>query len=244
LKVVLPPPLPKPAGPKRKSKKKWWVKPASCLAAALLVLIVCVGGPTAAVLSIINSVSDKVKHIADDQNDAKVEWNAVSSMWQGPAVDAPEDVLFPPTFGEGKYSRMRVGTDAADPELGITLPGRCGHYSGLDGEVMICVYRCPEDQAKAIERKVYDRALALTHGTAAIAPGSNRRKAYYAGEDSGLRTVTYSFHDGSNSQLENGKLWYAQGWLFWFRTAAPTQIEPFPPKYLLEVARRAGAKSK
>src|SRR5262245_42372549 len=47
LRVVVPPPLPKPKKPK--PQKKWWVKPAACLGVALLVLTVCVGGPTVAI---------------------------------------------------------------------------------------------------------------------------------------------------------------------------------------------------
>jgi hypothetical protein len=117
-------------------------------------------------------------------------------------------------------------------------------YAGPDGEVEVRLYRCPEAEAKVIEKRVYDLAQALVHGTATGAPDSNRRKAYLASQDSNLRTVTYSFHDGSNAHTESGKLWYAGGWLFWFRTGPSHSIETFPPKYLIEVARQAGGRAK
>jgi predicted Ser/Thr protein kinase len=242
LKVVVPPPLPKPAKLNRreKARKRWWVKPMTCLAAALLVLIVCVGGPTAAILTLI----DKIKTFADDHQRAQAEWNAVTNLWDAPAADAKPDTLLPPTFGDGQYRLVRSDTDAADPELGINLPGRRGFYAGPDGEVEVRLYRCPEEEAKAIESKAYDFAQAVSHGAANVGPDSKRRKAYVVTQDTGQRTVTFSFHDGSNSNLETGKLWYAGGWLFWFRTIAPLGIETFPPKYLIEVARRAGGKSR
>jgi serine/threonine protein kinase len=240
LKVVLPPPLPKPAkAEKPKPKKRWWVKVAGCLGIATLFLVVCVGGPAAAVVWIINSVTDKVKGLSDSQSQADTEWNAILSMWPAPAADARPDTILPPTFDNGKYRRVRDDTDVTDTELGITLAGRRGVYSGPDGEVEVRVYRCPEAQAKAIQQKVVGIARALQAQGSAAQPGSKRKKAVYFAENGGNRTVTFGFHDEFAQNQEYGKLWYGGGWLFWFRTAQPLVIEWFPSKFLLEVGKRA-----
>jgi hypothetical protein len=209
-----------------------------------LVLLVCVGGPTAAIWVLIEKLQHGFRDMVNDQQQAQGEWSAVAAMWDAPPADTKPDTLLPPAFGNNQYRLLRTDDDVADAELGITLPGRRGIYAGPDGEVEVRLYRCPEAEAKAIEKKVYDLAHAAVHGTPAVAPDSKRRKAYLATQDSNLRAVTYSFHDGSNEYTESGKLWYAGGWLFWFRTGPATAIETFPPKYLIEVARRAGARGK
>lgn len=244
LKVVVPPPLPKPATPKQKPKKRWWVKPLGCLAAALLVLIVCVGGPTAAVMWIIDVASIKFKDVKDAQAQSDAEWDAIIAFWPAPAADAQPETLLPPTFGDGKYRKLREDTDAADSELGITLAGRRGIYSGLDGEVEVRSYRCPEAEAKAIQQKIVGLIRGRQNETMLAAPGSKRKKAVYMGQDSGRRTVTFGFHDEYAENQEYGKLWYGGGWLYWFRTSQPMSIEWFPSKFLMEVGKRASGPPK
>ena len=236
LKVVVPPPLPKPAKPK--PKKRWWVKPLGCLAVCGLFLVVCVGGPTAAVMWVINKASVKFKDLKDSQAQADAEWDAITSLWPAPAADARPETLLPPTFGDGRY-RLRVAEPApADAELGITLAGRRGLYTGPDGEVEVRVYRCPEAEAKTIQRGVASLAAGRQSGTAEPPPGSRRKKAVYVSDNPGRRTVTFGFHDDTGETQEYGKLWYGGGWLYWFRTTQPLSIEWFPPKFLMEVGKR------
>jgi serine/threonine protein kinase len=240
LRVVVPPPLPKGARPKR---KRWWVKPAWFLALSLLFLTVCVGGPTLAVWSLVNAIMNKAKDITDSYAQSEAEWDAITNLWSAPAADAAPDTLLPPTFGNGKY-RLRTAADQAPPdaELGITLAGRRGIYDGSDGEVEVRFYRCPEEQARAIQQKVHAFTQARLNGTAAANADSKRKKAVYAQQDTGRRTVTFGFHDESAQNQEYGKLWYGGGWLYWFRTSAPMVIEWFPSKFLMEVGKRASGK--
>jgi len=241
LTVVVPPPLPKPTNrekPKPK-KRRWWVKVAGCLGIVSLFVLVCVGGPAAAVVWIVHAVSDKVKDFSDAQTQADAEWDAILGMWPAPAADARTDAILPPTFGNGKYRRIREDADVADGELGITLAGRRGVYQGPDGEVEVRVYRCPEAEAKAIQQKVLTFARGLQGKGAVPRPGSKRQHTVYHAENSHLRTVTFGFHDEFSQNQEYGKLWYGGGWLFWFRTAQPLVVEWFPSKFLLEVGKRA-----
>ena len=57
--------------------------------------------------------------------------------------------------------------------------------------------------------------------------------------DEKLRTVTFGFADSLNLNHEFGKLWYGNGWLFYFRCHEPLTIESFPSKYLMEVGKQA-----
>jgi hypothetical protein len=241
LTVVVPPPLPKPARPKR--KKRRWVSPLMYLALALLLLTVCVGGPTLAIWSLVNAIMNKAKEFTDSHAQAEAEWNAITSFWPAPAADAAPETLLPPMFGDGRY-RLRTAADQAPPdaELGITLTGRRGIYDGPDGEVEVRFYRCSEDQAKAIQQAVYALAQARHGDTGVAPPDSKRKKTVYAGQDTGRRTVTFGFHDASAQYQEYGKLWYGGGWLYWFRTSQPLTIETFPSKFLMEVGKRASAK--
>jgi hypothetical protein len=238
---LLPPPLPKSAKadkPKPK-RRRWWAKPLGCLAIVSLFVLVCAGGPAAAIVWIFHTVSDKVKDFADAKTQSDAEWNAILSMWPAPAPDARPDTILPPTFDNGKYRRVRDDTDVADAELGITLAGRRGVYSGPDGEVEVRVYRCPEAQAKAIQQKVVGIARGLQAQGAVGQPDSKRKKAVLFAENGGNRTVTFGFHDEFAQNQEYGKLWYGGGWLFWFRTGQPLVVESFPTKFLLEVGKRA-----
>jgi hypothetical protein len=240
LKVVVPPPLPRPAKPK--PKKRWWVKPLGCLAAALLVLIVCVGGPTAAVMWVIDMASVKFKDIKDAQAQSDAEWEAITAFWPSPAPDARPETLLPQTFGDGRYRKRVDDTDVADAELGIMLPGRRGIYAGPDGDVEVRFYRCPEAEAKAIQKKAMAFVRGRQNETVPAAAGSKRKKVVYTAENSGVRTVTFGFHDESMQHQEYGKLWHGGGWLYWFRTSQPMTIESFPSKFLMEVGKRASAK--
>jgi hypothetical protein len=240
LKVVVPPPLPKAQKPRR--KKRWWAKPLGCLAIVSLFVLVCVGGPAAAVVWIVNSVSHQVKDYSDASAQADAEWNAILGMWQAPPDDAGQDTLFPPTFGDGRYRRLRQDTEVTDGELGVTLSGRRAVYAGPEGEVEVRVYRCPEVEAAAIEQKAFDLAHGRLHANADTA--TNRKRAFFAARDSGRRTVTVGFHDELGQNFENDKFWYGGGWLFWFRAAGTAGVEWFPTKYLIEVGRRAAAPAK
>jgi hypothetical protein len=94
-----------------------------------------------------------------------------------------------------------------------------------------------------IQQKVHAFAQARRLSEAAEAgPGSQRKKAVYVQQDTGRRTVTFGFHDELSQHQEYGKLWYGGGWLYWFRTWQPLAIEVFPPKFLMEVGRRASGK--
>jgi hypothetical protein len=241
LKVVVPPPLPKPSKPEKPKRKarRWWANPLGCLTIVCLFVLVCVGGPTAAIVWMVHALTDKVKDISDAQTQADAEWNAILSMWPAPPADAKTDTILPPMFANGKYRRVRDDTDVADAELGITLDGRRGIYQGPDGEVEVRVYRCPEAEAKKIQQKAIAFARGLQGKGAAPGPGSKRKHAVYFAENGGLRTATFGFHDEFSQNQEYGKLWYGGGWLFWFRTAQPLVIEWFPSKFLLEVGKRA-----
>jgi serine/threonine protein kinase len=235
LRVVVPPPLPKVTP---KPRKRWWVKPVGCLAASLLVLVVCVGGPAAIFYKLVEALTDKVKEVKDNQAQADAEWDAITAFWPAPAADARPETLLPQTFGDGKFRKRIDDTDVTDAELGIMLPGRRGIYSGPEGDVEVRFYRCPAEEAKAIQKK----AMAFVRGrqaeTVAAAPGSRRKKVVYTAENSGVRTVTFGFHDESMQHQEYGKLWYGGGWLYWFRTEQPLVIEWFPSKFLMEVGKR------
>ena len=240
LTVVVPPPLPKPARPRR--KKRWWVKPAWVAGLTLLFLTVCVAAPTLAVWSLINLVMNKAKDFTDAHAQSEAEWDAITGFWPAPAADVAPETLLPPTFGDGRF-RLRAADQApADAELGITLAGRRGIYDGPDGEVEVRVYRCPEDRAKAIQQSVYAFAQTRLHDAAAADPASKRKKAVYAQQDTGRRVVTFGLHDDLSQNQEYGKLWYGGGWLYWFRTTQPLAIETFPSKFLMEVGKRASGK--
>jgi serine/threonine protein kinase len=241
LRVVVPPPLP-PATPRQSKpvpkKSRPYRKVLGCLAGAVLLLTMCVGAPTAAVWWLIVKTSDRIKDIADSHRQSEAEWDAIAKMWHAPSEDADPEVLLPPRLGDGKFTRIKQDPAAPDAELGITLPGRQGTYRGPDGEVNVYVYRCPDAEAKAIENKVYQFAQSRLNSAGGPA-NSTRHKAVYAAQDSGARTVTFGFHDAQSANQEYGKLWYSQGWLFWFQTSEPLQIDSFPSKYLIEVSKRA-----
>lgn len=190
----------------------------------------------------VNSVTKKVKDLKDAHTDADAEWNAIMSMWQGPPEDAGQDVLFPLTFGEGKYHRTRQDADVADAEFGITLPGRRTFYGGPEGEVEIRAYRCPEAEARAIEQKVHDLAHGRLNVDASIS--TNRKRAFFVSQDTGRRLLTVGFHDGAGGNFESNKFWYGGGWLCWFRGSGVTAVESFPSKYSIEVGKRAAAPAK
>jgi len=214
------------------------------LVASALFLTVCVGGPVAGVLYLVDRVQEKVKDINESQTRSDAEWEAILGMWQAPPADAGTDALLPPAFGDGKYRRTRQDTNVADAELGITLPGRRAFYLGPEQEeVEVRVYRSPEAEAQATQRGVAALVAGRQNGIVAP-PGSKREKVVYLAEKSSLRTVTFAFHDDLAQNQEYGKLWYGGGWLFWFRTTQPMSIEHFPSKYLLEVGKRAGTPAK
>jgi predicted Ser/Thr protein kinase len=245
LTVVVPPPLPPARSRSRRVEPKrrgWRAKVLTCLIVSGLLLIVCVGGPVAGVLYVVDRIRDNIKDITDDKARADAEWDAIMGFWQAPPADAGPDVLFPTTFGDGKYRRVRHDKTAGDPELGISLTGHRGSYRGPDNdEVEIDVYRCPDADARNILQGVASMAAGRRGGTAPAPPGSKRTKAVYVSEDSRQRTVTFGFHDELSQNQEYGKLWYGGGWLFWFRTAQPLKVEFFPSKYLMELGKRANA---
>jgi hypothetical protein len=113
---------------------------------------------------------------------------------------------------------------------------------GEEGEVR--AFRCPEDQAKQIQAKVRAFVSSVENGTAPERPGSLRQKVVYSSQNSQLRSVTFGFSDPNRQRFEYGKVWYGHGWLFHFRTAAPLKMEYFPPRYLMEVGKRATAPKK
>jgi hypothetical protein len=234
LKVMVPPPLPRRAKPRR--KKRWWVKPVEYLAVALFFLTVCVGGPTAAIYMLIERASEKFKGIIDHQG----EWNTIASNWDAPAADAAQEVLLPPTFDDGRYRLRTVDKAPTDADLGITLTGVRGVYDGPDGQVEVRFYRCPEAQAKAIQQKAYSYAQSRLNRPTVANPGGPKRKAVvYSSQSSSLRTVTFGFRDEYSDDQEYGTLWYGGGWLYWFRSGDSMSIESFPPKFLKEVGKAA-----
>jgi serine/threonine protein kinase len=243
LRVVLPPPLP-PRGDRAGAGKRGRnpLKLLALFGLALALLVgTCVGLPTLAVWWLIDRASDKFKEIAQAQREADTEWDTIQKFWQPPAPDAGPDVLFPATVAGG-YRRARHDQEAADAELGINLTGRRAVYVGAEGEECeVRAYRCPDAEAQAVQHRVQAFAQSVQNGTATTGPESIRKKVVYTSSNSATRTLTFGFHDALSQQPEYGKLWYGQGWLFWFRTAAPEKIEYFPPKYLMEVWKKAGA---
>ena len=234
LRVVEPPPLPPRArGPKR--KKRRWVIPVLLVGTVLLMLTICVGGPFAAVFWLV----DQLNSFRTSQTRSDVEWESITALWQPPPADAGPDALFPPTFEDGRYRLRRHDTEAADAELGIALAGHRAIYAGPFGDVEVRAYRCPEPQGKTILQGVASLAAGRQSGTAAAQPASKRKKAVYVADHPGYRTVTFAFQDELGQNPEFGKLWYGHGWLFWFKTAVPMQIDHFPSKYLVEVSKRA-----
>jgi serine/threonine protein kinase len=245
LTVVEPPPLPPEARDRRGRRRRNPLKTLAwvCLILTLIVGI-CVGIPTLAVMWVIDRASDKFKELNQAQRDADNEWQSIVTLWQPPPADAEADVLFPATL-QGGYRRLRHDREAADAELGITLPGRRGVYASQDGdECEARAYRCGDAEAQAVQAKVQAFVQSVQNGTAAVGPDSKRKKVVYTANDTGRRTVAFGFHDSLSQNQEYGKLWYGHGWLFWFRTAAPLKIEHFPPKYLMEVGKKAGTPPK
>ncbi|HEX3149786.1 MAG TPA: serine/threonine-protein kinase [Gemmataceae bacterium] len=238
LRVVVPPPLP-PATPKKSrpvpKKSRGLRKVLTCLTVVMLLLTMCVGAPTAAIWWLIVKTSDKIKDFSDSFQRSEAEWDAITKLWVAPPADADTELLLPPTFGDGKYHRIQQDASLPDPELGINLAGRRGTYRGPDGEVSINVYRCTDAEARAIEDKAYQFAQGRLRNPGP-APNSTRYKAVYAANRSD--TVTFGFHDSQSQKQEYGKLWYSSGWLFWFQTATPLEIEFFPPKFVIEVGKR------
>jgi serine/threonine protein kinase len=235
-----PPPLP-PAGGRSRRKRRRWVTPVIILSVALLLVGICVGGPTAAIYFLINKVKDSVKEFSESQQLAEKEWELIMAHWQPPPEDADANTLFPASLREG-YHRIRVGEATGDAELGINLTGQRAVYSGSSGqEFEVNAYRCPENEARAIE----DNVEAFVRRVQSGQPGSgNRKKAIYSVSNSGQRSVTFGFATDNVQNQEFGKLWYSQGWLFHFKTSGLTAIESFPSKYLLEVDKQAGAPKK
>jgi predicted Ser/Thr protein kinase len=246
LKVVVPPPLPT-RGDRRRQKRHGrhplktlaWV----CLGLVLVVGI-CVGGPTLAVLWVIDRASDKFKELSQAQREADAEWGTIQSLWQPPPADAEPDVLFPQTV-TGGYRRVRQDQEAADAELGIALPGRRAVYLGPEGEEYeVRAYRCPDAEAQAVQGRVQAFLQSVQSGTAATAPDSKRKQVVYTSSNSVNRTITFGFQDALSQYQEYGKLWYGHGWLFWFKTATPLKVEYFPSKYLMEVWKKGSAPPK
>jgi hypothetical protein len=244
LQVVLPPPLPPkptaPVPPKRERKKRRWLTPLSCLGVAAGFVLVCVGGPTLAIYWLVGAVTDKVKEIQQTAAAASADWQTVRDLWRSPPADAPADVVFPPTL-PGGYTRLRQDVPAPDADLGLTLPGRRTVSKTPDGdEVAVSAYVCSDPEAAAVEGKIRTLISRLEQG-GGPGPSPNRTKVVYSHHNSTDRTVTFGFANLSNQNQEYGKTWFSQGWLFHFHTTAPMVIESFPPKYLLEVAKKANA---
>jgi serine/threonine protein kinase len=239
LTVVVPPPLPRPTKPKR--AKRRWVKPVGCIGFFLLWIAICVGGPAGAVYWIYGKIKETVLDRIQSQQRAEAEWEAIVGIWQAPAADANVDVLFPVAFAGG-YQHVRNDTAATDAELGIDLAGRRAIYANSEGtEVEIRVYRCPDAEAKAIQNRVESFVKSVKNGNAEVGANSNRKQVVYESNNSGLRTFTFGFADSHNLNRECGKLWYSDGWLFYFRCPEFMTIESFPSKYLMEVGKRANS---
>jgi serine/threonine protein kinase len=250
LTYVAPPPLPprgsgaRPAVAAPKKRRHPLMKLAGCLGIVTLFLVLCVGAPTLAVRWLIGEASDKLKELTQAQERSNAEWDAIMGFWHAPAADAPVDSLLPPTFA-GNYRRLRHDQDAADPELGINLPGRRGVYSTPEGqEVEVRVYRCPDAEAKAIQARVQAFVQSVKDGTAPDRPDSKRQKVIYTASNPGIRTFTYTFTDTYSQNAEYGKVWYGHDWLFLFKTSSPLIVEFFPSKYLMEVSKRAATPPK
>jgi hypothetical protein len=197
---------------------------------------------------LINRVKDTVKEITEAQQQATADWAWIGAMWQPPPEDAPIDVLFPPTLpsNPGPFRRLRHDQDAADAELGITLPGRRAIYAAPTGEevavreeVEVRAYHCTEAQAKNVQSRAQAFIKSVQDRPVVFGGGSTRSKVVYSNNDPGQQMMTWGFADSSNQNQEYGKLWYSNGWLFYFRTSDPLKIEFFPTKYLMEVATRA-----
>ena len=100
-------------------------------------------------------------------------------------------------------------------------------------------YLCDENEAKLIQDRVLAFVKSVTDGTATLGAESKRKKVVYSNSDSKLRSVTFAFADTLNLNHEFGKLWYGNGWLFYFRCHEPLKIDSFPSKYLMEVGKQA-----
>ena len=83
--------------------------------------------------------------------------------------------------------------------------------------------------------------LLARYGNAAVGADSKRKIVAYEASNSGLRTISFGFADSLGQNQEYGKLWYSNGWLFYFRCHDPLTIESFPSKYLMEVGKQANA---
>jgi serine/threonine protein kinase len=247
LELVTPPLPPKTRKPKKVVvTRRGWGFPLTCLGISLSFLIVCVGGPTAAILYVIDRVKDTVKEIQEAHQQSAAEWAAIMKIWQQPPADAGPEVLFPQTVtsndGKDTYRLTRTDKQVADTELGINLPGHRGVYTGPAGEeIEVRAYQCSEAQAKGMQARVQAFIRSVQSGSASWENDSKRRKVIYTSNDSATRSVTWGFSDTFNQNHEFGKLWYSQDWLFYFRTTMPLIIESFPSKYLLELGNRVHA---
>ena len=235
LELAAPPPLPVRQRP---VQRKRWFSPMTCLLITGMLLTVCVIGPAGAVWWLVNRVTDKVKELQQLSERSNAEWEALAAIWQAPAADADLNSLFPATVPNG-FRRATTDTEVADAELGLTLPGQRAIYVGPNGEeIEVRAYRSPEPEAKAIQTKAQAFVKSVQDGSAGNRGGSNRKKVVYTASNSSTRNVTFGFSDTMNGNQEYGKIWYSNGWLFYFRTSA-SLIESFPSKYLIEVGKQA-----
>ena len=243
LEFVAPPPLPT-RGIGRPEKRKRWVSPVGCFALVACLMLTCIGGSTLGIWWLIVRVTDKVKEMTQMAERSNTEWDAISSFWQPPPANAELHVLFPANLQNG-FRRTRNDQSVADEELGITLGGQRGVYTGQAGEeIEVRAYLCSEAEAKQIQGRVQKFVTSVQQGSPDVPRDSMRKKVVYTSNNSTHRTVTFGFADSMNQDHEYGKIWYGQGWLFYFKTKAPLLIESFPSSYLMEVGKRASSTPK
>ena len=237
--LVAPPPLP----PKRRAaspppKRTRWVTPMTCLLVTLSALTVCVAGPAVAIWLFFIAATDKIKELQQESERSSIEWEFINGGgWQPPSPDTNADALFPASLPDG-FTRVQTDTNVADQELGLTIPGQRAIYRKGSEEREVRAYRSSEAQSKA----TLDTAMGFIRSVQAGNAGSgSRTKVMYSANNSLARTVTFGFSDSFNRTQEYGKLWYTQGWLFYFKTSTPLVIETFPSKFLMELNKRPNA---
>lgn len=239
LEFIAPPPLPSKKNVAANRRKRW-ISPLGCFALVACLMLTCIGGTTLGVWWLIGRVTDMVKEFKQAEERSTAEWNIISKLWQPPPANADLQVLFPTTLLDNKFRRSRNDQIVADEEFGITLPGRRGIYAGPEGqEIEVRAYLCSEAEAKEIQTRVEKFVKAVQQGSSNAFADSKRKKVVYSASNSSHRTVTFGFTDSLNQNQEYGKIWYGQGWLFYFKTTELLLIESFPSSYLLEVSQRA-----
>ncbi len=228
---------------RRPENRKRWISPLGCFALVACLMLTCIGGTTLGVWWLIGRGTDMVKQFKQEER-SKAEWDTVSTLWQPPQPNADLQVLFPTSLENG-FHRSRNDKAVADEEFGISLAGQRGVYSGPKGEeIEVRAYVCSEAEAKQIQGRVEKFVKTVQQGSATAVGDSKRKSMVYSASNSSHRTVTFGFSDLLNQNHEYGKIWYGQGWLFYFKTTELLLIQSFPSSYLLEMSQRGATAPK